>query len=50
MLILVAIFIIIAIFICAIFLKGNQKNSVPMDEIERSDIETDNTKDFELAF
>ena len=49
-LILVAIFIIIAIFICAIFLKGNQKNSVPMDEIERSDIETDNTNDFELAF
>ena len=49
-LILVAIFIIIAIFICAIFLKGNQKNSVSMNEIERSDIETDNTNDFELAF
>ena len=30
--------------------KGNQKNSVSMNEIERSDIETDNTNDFELAF
>ncbi len=42
--------ILVAIFICAIFLKGNQKNSVSMNEIERSDIETDNTNDFELAF
>ena len=40
----------VAVLICAVFLIDEPKKSVPMTEIERSEVETDNTNDFELDF
>lgn len=47
--ILIAI-VVIAAFLCAVFLRDEPRKSVPMNEIERSEVETDNTNDFELDF
>ena len=49
-LILAAIMAAVAVLICAVFLIDEPKKSVPMTEIERSEVETDNTNDFELDF
>lgn len=49
-LILAAIMAAVAVFVCAVFLIDEPKKSVPMTEIERSEVETDNTNDFELDF
>lgn len=40
----------IVVFLCVVFLKEESQNPVPMDKIERSEVETDNTHDFELDF
>lgn len=37
-------------YLCGIALIDEPKKSVPMTEIERSEVETDNTNDFELDF
>ena len=49
-LILAAIMAAVAVLICAVFLIDEPKKSVPMTKIERSEVETDNTNDFELDF
>ena len=49
-LILAAIMAAVAVLICAVFLIDEPKKSVPMTVIERSEVETDNTNDFELDF
>jgi len=49
-LMLIAIMAAVAVFLCAVFLRNESRKSVPMNEIERSEVETDNTNDFELDF
>lgn len=47
---ILAAIVVVAVVICAVFLIDEPKKSVPMTEIERSEVETDNTNDFELDF
>lgn len=49
-LMLIAIMAAVAVFLSAVFLRNESRTSVSMNEIERSEVETDNTNDFELDF
>ncbi|MGO5024535.1 helix-turn-helix domain-containing protein [Lawsonibacter sp. LCP25S3_G6] len=49
-LIFVAIMATVVVFLCIVLLRDEPKKSMQMDEIERSEVETDNTNDFELEF
>lgn len=49
-LMLIAIIVAVAVFLCVVFLRDKPQKAVPMNEIERSEVETDNTNDFELDF
>lgn len=49
-LMLIAIMAAVAVFLCAVFFRNESRKSVSMNEIERSEIETDSTNDFELDF
>ena len=49
-LMLIAIMAAVAVFLCAVFFRNESRKSVSMNEIERSEVETDSTNDFELDF
>ena len=49
-LILIAIFSVVVVFLFAIAFRKEPQEVVPMKEIEGSEVETDNTNDFELDF
>ena len=49
-LMLIAIMAAVAVFRCAVFFRNESRKSVSMNEIERSEVETDSTNDFELDF
>lgn len=41
---------IMAVILCAMFFMDKSKKPYQMENMERSEVETDNTKDFELEF
>ena len=42
--------IVVSAFLCAVLFRNESQKSVPMNEIERSEVETEQTNDFELDF
>lgn len=49
-LILLVIIAAVAVFLFEAFLRDESQKSIPMNEIERSEVVTDNANDFELDF
>lgn len=49
-LMLIVIVISVAVVFYVVFLRDTPKTSMPMNEIERSEVTTDNKNDFELEF
>ena len=49
-LMLIAIMAAVAVFLCAVFFRNESRKSVSMNEMERIELETDSTNDFELDF